>query len=310
MMSEKELLFKCQKEVFLTETGFGLHHIDKHFGKMDSVTADIDRLFAENKSAVSHFVNDTTYLDNNDEPYTDMGYLEHMVGETIITDIQQRNKNKKATFLDTLEDLRNLEKKQLSFHLSGYESSIGIVLDEKNKRLYEKATEYAAIVFRRNYDAKEGFNIITAFPNMERGKETGRDITEDLHKTNVYKNGDLVDKAYLDCLISKKKVKPKRIGGKENPGLIYILKKNQEKTVSVILRNNDLTFKITKHDKTLKNRFLEQDLMDPKTWEHFEKVCPNFIKNSNIKQQREMLAHNLDLDKNGPKVDDDPFGRQ
>ena len=97
---------------------------------------------------------------------------------------------------------------------------------------------------------------------------------------------------------------------KDNPGLIYILEKDKVKTISVIMRKDRLIFKITKHDKSLRRRFAEQDLTDPKNWERFKEIYPNFVKNSDIEQHKEALIRTMDLEKNGPKVDDDPFGRQ
>lgn len=112
-----------------------------------------------------------------------------------------------------------------TLHFDGWQASAGVVWDKKNNRLVEKETEYVTIVFRRNRDMDNGFSIITAYPDSSKGKETGRNISEDLHRTNIYKNGDLIDKIFLNSLVSDKTMKPQRIGGKDNPGLIYIRKR-------------------------------------------------------------------------------------
>lgn len=310
MISAEQVITKCKEEHFLRSYGMGTNHIEKHFGDIENVTNDIDRLFKEKMDAVSHFVKDEEYLNNDDEPYGDFEYLENIVGLLLQSELQENLDENRLTFLDDIDVLHDWEKFPKTLHFDGWQASVGVVWDKKNNRLVEKETEYVTIVFRRNRDMYNGFSIITAYPDLSKGKETGRNISEDLHKTSVYKEGDLVDKAFLNSLVSDKTMKPQRIGGKNNPGLIYILEKDKVKTISVIMRKDRLIFKITKHDKSLRRRFAEQDLTDPKNWERFKEIYPNFVKNSDIEQHREALIRTMDLEKNGPKVDDDPFGRQ
>ena len=76
----------------------GTNHIEKHFGDIENVTNDIDRLFKEKMDAVSHFVKDEEYLNNDDEPYGDFEYLENIVGLLLQSELQEDLDEKKIDF--------------------------------------------------------------------------------------------------------------------------------------------------------------------------------------------------------------------
>lgn len=147
-------------------------HIDqKHVSLSDA--DGINRLINEGKKAHSRFVLDKD-APNNIE--ANLKLMKQIIEEVLFS--------KEREMLAWIKYAPNDDQYKLT---ADYGEMVGIgLLKDKNGNIKEYSTDTITILFKRNYAAKYGFTVVTAYPELNEPmvplEKTNRDLTNEIKK--------------------------------------------------------------------------------------------------------------------------------
>lgn len=299
-MISKEKLRKIIYDDTIFDTATDLNtHYDKH---NSSIQKDMDLALSSGKiaKAESHFIIPEDYDDDMEDS------IKYMIGDALTDQLVNNDSH-----LSDLDELPDGKKYKIQ---SDYKEPIGkgIIYNEYENRLQEMQTSMITVVLKRNRGSENGFDIVTAYPDLTHPKAqpTGRDISHELHNSPTYQKTDIVTKARLDCMASGKPLQPSyKHPAYEDPYMYYDIpvkdRDGKPCRYSIKVTNHSLVFKMrnSQNEKIRNplNRYSpgwghvdEANLLNDECYEHFKRVFPSFIRYSNFDQCRQQIKEYAD----------------
>lgn len=226
-------------------------HIDqKHVSLSDA--DGINRLINEGKKAHSRFVLDKD-APNNIE--ANLKLMKQIIEEVLFS--------KEREMLAWIKYAPHDDQYKIT---ADYGEMVGIgLLKDKNGNIKEYSTDTITVLFKRNYAAKYGFNIVTAYPELNEPmvplEKTNRDLTNEIRKTEKYNAASVIKKAYLEHMVNHNSNHNLKIFENVNGEEELILRVNMkrqdgipDKYYNIRITENDLTL-IAKQYNQLNHAF-------------------------------------------------------
>ena len=306
---------KIMDKIFDNEFLKGLDGASSHFQKHISATLsdDIDRIFCEEiqfPRGISHFSKPDGYENTKKEPGTNFEFAEEIIGDAVLDSLNKDEEAGRATIFEDLENNKkdNRKKAYKIFSPDKY-AGVGVVFDKKNGTLKEFKTKEIKLILRRTVFSHEGFEVVTAYPNIDmyesKAVETNRSIHKDVLMSNTFQKGNGLMKTYMFTLIDGKNIKPmppylrKNSKGNLNVDILRYkipIRGDVEHIHFIEITENKCLYYVENEDKKLclnpLSKFAQNyhgnpriiNLLDEKMMEKFNKTFPIFSKNSSINE--------------------------
>ena len=214
-------------------------HIDqKHVSLSDA--DGINRLITEGKKAHSRFVLDKD-APNNIE--ANLKLMKQIIEEVLFS--------KEREMLAWIKYAPNDDQYKLT---ADYGEMVGIgLLKDKNGNIKEYSTDTITVLFKRNYAAKYGFTVVTAYPELNEPmvplEKTNRDLTNEIRKTEKYNTASMLKKVYLEHMVNPNSNHNLKLFENVNGEEELILRVNMKRQAGI--PDKYYNIRITENDLTL-----------------------------------------------------------
>ena len=287
-------------------------HYNKHTANED-IISDMDRLIEKTEEkrnnnltfsrlAESHFEPNDTNVEDIDD------YVNMVFGDAMCLSADSKNKN----ILDMLENAKYGETVSISITMTvaGYDSiGKGVRYDRPSCAMQEVETPIITMVLKRDRSSYVGFNLVTAYPNLnhEKAVETGRDISRELSQVPSYQKLNVITQMYYKTAVSDSTIKP-TYNCHGRPTLYYKIPRNDEPYDFDIVINDSSMICYTcsktghKHQgvnplnqySPYSHNIYEANMLKKAVNDAFQEMLPEVQENSDIQLCRNKLKQYLD----------------